>query len=53
MHVRRARRCGAVAAKGKTKTKDEAKRAEVTAKIQEISAATEADVRSSSAGLDP
>ena len=39
--------------KGKTKTKDEAKRAEVTAKIQDIFAATEADVKKILDGLDP
>ena len=42
-----------VADKGKTKTKDEAKRAEVTAKIQQIFAAAEADVRKILDGLDP
>ena len=42
-----------VAAKGKTKTKDEAKRAEVTAKIQGIFAATEKDVKAILDGLDP
>jgi hypothetical protein len=42
-----------VADKGKTKTKDEAKRAEVTAKIQGIFAATEADVKKLLDGLDP
>lgn len=42
-----------VADKGKTKTKDEAKRAEVTAKIQGIFAATEADVKKILDGLDP
>ena len=34
-----------VADKGKTKSKDEAKRAEVTAKVQSIFAATEEDVK--------
>src|SRR4030095_6137281 len=42
-----------VADKGRTKTKDEAKRAEVTAKIQGIFAATEADVKKLLDGLDP
>jgi hypothetical protein len=42
-----------VADKGKTKTKDEAKRAEVTAKIQQIFAATEADVKKTLDGIDP
>lgn len=42
-----------VADKGKTKTKDEAKRAEVTAKIQDIFAVTEADVKKILDGLDP
>ena len=42
-----------VAAKGKTKTKDEAKRAEVTTKIQGIFAATEKDVKAILDGLDP
>ena len=42
-----------VAAKGKTKSKDEAKRAEVTAKIQEIFTATEADVKKILDGIDP
>ena len=42
-----------VAAKGKTKTKDEAKRAEVTTKIQGIFTATEADVKKLLDGLDP
>jgi hypothetical protein len=42
-----------VADKGRTKTKDEAKRTEVTAKIQGIFAATEADVRKLLDGLDP
>jgi len=39
--------------KGKTKSKDEAKRAEVTAKIQGIFAATEADVKKILDGIDP
>ena len=42
-----------VADKGKTKSKDEAKRAEVTAKIQSIFAATEADVKKILDGIDP
>ena len=42
-----------VADKGKTKSKDEAKRAEVTAKIQGIFAATEADVKKILDGIDP
>ena len=42
-----------VAAKGKTKTKDEAKRAEVTTKIQGIFTATETDVKKLLDGLDP
>lgn len=42
-----------VAAKGKTKTKDEAKRTEVTTKIQGIFAATEKDVKAILDGLDP
>jgi hypothetical protein len=42
-----------VAAKGKTKSKDEAKRAAVTAKVQEIFAATEADVNKILDGIDP
>ncbi len=42
-----------VADKGKTKSKDEAKRAEVTTKIQGIFAATEADVKKILDGLDP
>jgi hypothetical protein len=42
-----------VADKGKTKTKDEAKRAEVTTKIQGIFAATEADVKNILDGIDP
>jgi hypothetical protein len=42
-----------VADKGKTKTKDEAKRTEVTGKIQAIFAATEADVKKILDGIDP
>jgi hypothetical protein len=42
-----------VAAKGRTKSKDEAKRAEVTGKIQAIFAATEADVKTILDGIDP
>ena len=42
-----------VADKGKTKSKDEAKRAEVTAKIQGIFGAAEADVKKILDGLDP
>lgn len=42
-----------VAAKGKTKSKDEAKRAEVTAKIQSIFAAAETDVKKILDGIDP
>jgi hypothetical protein len=42
-----------VADKGKTKTKDEAKRAEVTTRIQAIFAATEAEVKRILDGLDP
>jgi hypothetical protein len=42
-----------VADKGKTKSKDEAKRAEVTGKIQGIFAATEADVKKILDGIDP
>ena len=42
-----------VAHKGKTKSKDEARRAEVTAKIQSIFAATEADVKKILDGIDP
>ncbi len=42
-----------VADKGKTKSKDEVKRAEVTAKIQGIFTATEADVKKVLDGLDP
>ena len=42
-----------VADKGKAKSKDETKRAEVTAKIQSIFAATEADVKKILDGIDP
>ena len=42
-----------VADKGKAKSKDETRRAEVTAKIQAIFAATEADVKKILDGLDP
>ena len=42
-----------VADKGATKSKDEAKRTEVTTKIQGIFDATEADVRKTLDGLDP
>ncbi|MFI7483774.1 hypothetical protein ACH9EU_15325 [Kocuria sp. M1R5S2] len=42
-----------VAAKGKTKSKDEARRAEVTAKVQSIFTATEADVKKILDGIDP
>jgi hypothetical protein len=42
-----------VADKGKAKTKDEAKRAEVTARIQAIFTATEAEVKRILDGLDP
>ena len=42
-----------VAAKSKTKSKDEAKRAAVTAKVQEIFAATEVDVKKILDGIDP
>lgn len=42
-----------VADKGTTKARDEQKRAEVTAKIQGIYAATEADVTQILAGIDP
>ena len=42
-----------VADKGKTKSKDEQQRAEVTAKIQSIFAATEADVKKILDGIDP
>jgi hypothetical protein len=42
-----------VADKGKTKSKDEARRAEVTAKIQGIFASTEAEVKKILDGIDP
>ncbi|MBT2552007.1 hypothetical protein [Arthrobacter sp. ISL-5] len=42
-----------VADKGKTKSKDEAKRAEVTAKVQGIFAAADADVKKILDGIDP
>ena len=42
-----------VADKGKTKSKDEQKRAEVTAKVQAIFDATEADVKKILDGIDP
>ncbi len=42
-----------VADKGKAKSKDEAQRAEVTAKIQGIYAATETDVKKILDGIDP
>lgn len=42
-----------VASKGKTKSKDEAKRAEVTTKIQGIFAAAETDVKKILDGIDP
>ena len=42
-----------VADKGRAKSKDEAKRAEVTTKIQGIFAATEADVKKILDGIDP
>ncbi|BCW71114.1 hypothetical protein [Arthrobacter sp. NicSoilB8] len=42
-----------VADKGKTKSKDESKRAEVTAKVQSIFAATEAEVKKTLDGIDP
>ncbi|MEV6243649.1 hypothetical protein [Lentzea sp. NPDC051838] len=42
-----------VADKGKTKTKDEAKRAEVTTKVQSIFTATEAEVKKILEGIDP
>ena len=42
-----------VADKGATKSKDEARRAEVTAKVQAIFTATEADVKKLLDGLDP
>ncbi|MBM7860084.1 phage tail protein [Lentzea nigeriaca] len=44
---------GLVADKGKAKTKDEAKRAEVTTKIQGIFTATEAEVKKILEGIDP
>jgi hypothetical protein len=44
---------GLVADKGKAKSKDEARRAEVTAKIQGIFAATETDVKKLLDGIDP
>ncbi len=42
-----------VADKGKTKSKDEAKRAEVTTKIQSIFTATETDVKATLDSIDP
>jgi hypothetical protein len=42
-----------IADKGKTKSKDEAKRAEVTARVQAIFATTEADVKKILDGIDP
>ena len=42
-----------VADKGKAKSKDETKRAEVTAKVQSIFAATEAEVKKILDGIDP
>src|SRR4051794_34592329 len=42
-----------VADKGKTKSKDEQKRAEITAKVQSIFASTEADVKKLLDGIDP
>jgi hypothetical protein len=42
-----------VAAKGKTKSHDEAKRAEVTTKVQAIYAAAETDVKKILDGIDP
>lgn len=39
--------------KGKTKSKDETRRAEVTTKVQAIFAATEADVKKTLDGIDP
>ena len=42
-----------VAAKGKTKTKDEAKRAEVTGRIEQIFTTTETDVKKILDGIDP
>lgn len=44
---------GLAADKEKTKSKDEAKRAQVTARIQGIFAATEADVKKTLDGIDP
>ncbi|MFW0784986.1 deaminase domain-containing protein [Gordonia sp. CPCC 206044] len=44
---------GLVAAKGKTKSKDEAKRAAVTARVQAIFTETETDVKALLDGLDP
>jgi hypothetical protein len=44
---------GLVADKEKTKTKDEAKRAQVTAKVEALFAATEADVKKILTGIDP
>lgn len=44
---------GLVADKSKTKSKDEARRAEVTARVQGIFAATEADVKKILDGIDP
>ncbi|WP_189259778.1 phage tail protein [Lentzea flava] len=44
---------GLVADKGKAKSEDEAKRAEVTTKIQGIFAATEAEVKKILEGIDP
>lgn len=44
---------GLVADKGKTKTKDEAKRAEVTTRVQSIFAATETAVKKILDGIDP
>jgi hypothetical protein len=42
-----------VADKGKTKSKDEQKRAEITTKIQSIFAATESEVKKILGGIDP
>ncbi|MFI7496032.1 hypothetical protein ACH9D2_15120 [Kocuria sp. M4R2S49] len=42
-----------VAAKGKTKSKDEARRAEVTTRVQAIFTATETDVKKILDGIDP
>jgi hypothetical protein len=42
-----------VANKGKAKSKDETRRAEVTAKVQAIFAATEAEVKKTLDGIDP